>query len=64
MKNSKRFWVLLMAALMALALVACGNSNEPTPTPVPTPTPDPPPVIRDAMAAQAPACSRQMQPLP
>ena len=41
MKNSKRFWVLLMAALMALALVACGNSNEPTPTPDPTPEPVP-----------------------
>lgn len=46
MKNSKRFWVLLMAALMALALVACGNSNEPTPSPDPTPTPDPAPVTK------------------
>ena len=46
MKNSKRFWVLLMAALMALALVACGNSNEPAPTPDPTPTPDPAPVTK------------------
>ena len=46
MKNSKRFWVLLMAALMALALVACGNSNEPAPTPDPTPPPDPAPVTK------------------
>ena len=46
MKNSKRFLVLLMAALMALAMAACGSNNEPTPTPNPEPTPDPTPVTK------------------
>ena len=38
--KSKKFLVVLMAALMALAMVAC-NNNEPAPTPDPEPTPDP-----------------------
>ena len=46
MKNSKRILVLLMAALMALAMVACGNSNDPAPTPDPEPTPDPAPTTK------------------
>lgn len=45
MKN-KKFLVVLMAALMALAMVACNNSNEPTPTPDPDPTPDPAPTTK------------------
>ena len=32
--KSKKFLVVLMAALMALAMVAC-NNNEPAPTPDP-----------------------------
>ena len=36
--KSKKFLVVLMAALMALAMVAC-NNNEPAPTPDPEPTP-------------------------
>ena len=42
--KSKKFLVVLMAALMALAMVAC-NNNEPAPTPDPEPTPTlrPPP---------------------
>ncbi len=46
MKNSKRFLVLLMAALMALAMVACGSNNDPAPTPDPEPTPDPAPTTK------------------
>lgn len=45
MKNKKIF-VVLMAALMALALVACNNNNNPTPTPDPEPTPDPAPTTK------------------
>ena len=44
MKN-KKFLVVLMAALMALAMVAC-NNNEPAPTPDPEPTPDPAPTTK------------------
>ena len=43
--KSKKFLVVLMAALMALAMVAC-NNNEPAPTPDPEPTPDPAPVTK------------------
>jgi len=46
MKNSKRILVLLMAALMALAMVACGSNNDPAPTPDPEPTPDPAPTTK------------------
>ena len=45
MKNKKIF-VVLMAALMALALVACNNNNNPAPTPDPEPTPDPAPTTK------------------
>ena len=45
MKNKKIF-VVLMAALMALALVACNNNNTPAPTPDPEPTPDPAPTTK------------------
>ena len=45
MKNKKIF-VVLMAALMALALVACNNNNNPAPTPDPGPTPDPAPTTK------------------
>ena len=43
--KSKKFLVVLMAALMALAMVAC-NNNEPAPTPDPEPTPDPAPTTK------------------
>ena len=43
--KSKKFLVVLMAALMALAMVAC-NNNEPAPTPDPKPTPDPAPTTK------------------
>ena len=45
MKNKKIF-VVLMAALMALALVAYNNNNNPAPTPDPEPTPDPAPTTK------------------
>lgn len=43
--KSKKILVVLMAALMALAMVAC-NNNEPAPTPDPEPTPDPAPTTK------------------
>ena len=43
--KSKKFLVVLMAAMMALAMVAC-NNNEPAPTPAPEPTPDPAPTTK------------------
>ena len=45
MKN-KKLIVIVMAVLMALAMVACGNEPTPTPTPYPTPTPDPEPAVK------------------
>ena len=45
MKN-KKWIVIVMAALMALAMVACGNEPAPTPTPDPTPTPNPEPAVK------------------
>ena len=35
----KKFVALLLAAMMLLAMVACGNDPQPTPDPEPTPEP-------------------------
>ena len=35
----KKFVALLLAAMMLLAMVACGNDPQPTPEPDPTPEP-------------------------